>query len=165
MLVFLLTFIVMLAFQPCLKKYFQQPVTQQQQQSQPVQPQPATQATAATVAPSVAPAKSAAGGTTKQAASETETVIENDLYRITFTNHGAQVKSWILKKFDNEAQNGPLDLVNPAAAQKFGYPLSLFTYDETLRNRLNSALYVPSNEGNLSAPATITFEYADQDLV
>src|ERR1700676_1235279 len=86
MLVFLLTFIVMLAFQPLLKKYFPQPVTQQQRQSQPVQPQPATQATAAMVAPSVTPARSAAGGMTKQAASETETVIENDLYRITFTN-------------------------------------------------------------------------------
>jgi len=164
MLVFLLTFIVMLAFQPLLKKYFPQPVTQQQQQSQPVQPQPATQATAATVAPSVAPAKSAAGGTTKQAASETETVIENDLYRITFTNHGAQVKSWILKKFDNEAQNGPLDLVNPAAAPQFGYPLSLWTYDESLRAKLNSVLYVPSSEGRQTAPATITFEYVDQDL-
>ena len=47
--------------------------------------------------------------------SETETVIENDLYRITFTNRGAQVKSWILKKFDNDAENGPLDLVNAPA--------------------------------------------------
>ena len=38
-------------------------------------------------------------GATKQAASaESETVIENDLYRITFTNRGGQVKSWILKK-------------------------------------------------------------------
>jgi len=164
MLVFLLTFIVMLAFQPLLKKYFPQPVTQQQRQSQPVQPQPATQATAAMVAPSVTPARSAAGGMTKQAASETETVIENDLYRITFTNRGAQVKSWILKKFDNEAQNGPLDLVNPAAAPQFGYPLSLWTYDESLRAKLNSALYVPSSEGRQTAPATITLEYVDQDL-
>ena len=56
------------------------------------------------------------------------------------------MKSWILKKFDNDAQNGPLDLVNAAAAQKFGYPLSLWTYDETLRNNLNSALYVASTK-------------------
>jgi YidC/Oxa1 family membrane protein insertase len=34
-----------------------------------------------------------------------------------------------------------------------------------LRNRLNSALYVGSNQGPLTAPAEITFEYADQDLV
>jgi YidC/Oxa1 family membrane protein insertase len=163
MLVFLLTFIVMLAFQPLLKKYFPQPAAPQQQ-SQTVQPQPTTQATAAMVAPSVTPARSVAGGTTKQAASETETVIENDLYRITFSNRGAQVKSWILKKFDNEAQNGPLDLVNPAAAAQFGYPLSLWTYDETLRAKLSSVLYVSSSEGRQTAPATITFEYVDQDL-
>jgi YidC/Oxa1 family membrane protein insertase len=112
----------------------------------------------------VTPARGAAGGTTKQAVSETETVIENDLYRITFTNRGAQVKSWILKKFDNEAQNGSLDLVNPAAAPQFGYPLSLWTYDESLRAKLNSVLYVPSSEGRQTAPATITFEYVDQDL-
>jgi YidC/Oxa1 family membrane protein insertase len=74
------------------------------------------------------------------------------------------VKSWILKKFDNEAQNGPLDLVNPDAAPKYGYPLSLWTYDETLRNQLASALYVPSREGKQISPATVTFEYADQDL-
>ncbi|MGB7602667.1 MAG: membrane protein insertase YidC, partial [Candidatus Sulfotelmatobacter sp.] len=92
-------------------------------------------------------------------------VVENDLYKITFTNRGAQVKSWILKKFDNDAQNGRLELVNDAAAQKFGYPLSLWTYDETLRNKLSSALFVASKDGRLAAPAEVTFEYADQDLV
>src|SRR5579864_9736040 len=161
MLVFLLTFVVMLAFQPLLKKYFPQQATPQQQ-TQAQQPQSASIAT--TTAPSVAVAPASAKGVTKQAASETETVIENSLYRITFTNHGAQVKSWILKKFDNETQNGPLDLVNPAAAQKYGYPLSLWTYDEELRNRMSSLLYVSSHEGTVSAPATISFEYADQDL-
>lgn len=163
MLVFLLTFIVMLAFQPLLKKYFPQPAAPQQQ-SQPAQAQPAPKATAATAEPSVNPAGSSARGVTKQATSESETVIENDLYRITFSNRGAQVKSWILKKFDNETQNGPLDLVNPAAAAQYGYPLSLWTYDEGLRGKLSSALYVASREGKQTAPTTITFEYADQDL-
>src|SRR5579864_6860626 len=163
MLVFLLTFVVMLAFQPLLKKYFPQQATPQQQ-TQAQQPQSVSIAAPTTTAPSVAVAPASAKGVTKQAASETETVIENDLYRITFTNRGAQVKSWILKKFDNEAQNGPLDLVNPAAAPQFGYPLSLWTYDETLRAKLNSVLFVPSSEGRQTAPATITFEYVDQDL-
>jgi YidC/Oxa1 family membrane protein insertase len=162
LLVFLVTFIVMLAFQPLLKKYLPQPPAQPQQ-TQTTPSQPASTASAASVA-SVPP------GVTKQASSENETVIENDLYRITFTNKGAQVKSWILKKFDNEAQNGPLDLVNAQASALFGYPLSLWTYDETLRNRLSSALYVASGDSNgeagqiLQAPATITFEYSDQDL-
>ena len=163
LLVFVLTFVVLMIFQPLLKKFFPQPAAPPQQQSQPVPSQPAA-AAAVAPAPSAPPAVTT-NSVNKQASTETETVIENDLYKITFSNRGAQVKSWILKKFDNDAQNGLLDLVNPATAQKFGYPLSLWTYDETVRNRLNSALYVPSNEGALSAPATITFEYADQDLV
>jgi YidC/Oxa1 family membrane protein insertase len=173
LLVFLLTFVVLIIFQPLLKKYMPQaPVAPQQKESAPQQTAASSAAAAASdlAAPSV-PSRSAPAITAnKQAASEAETVIENDLYKITFTNRGAQVKSWILKKFDNDAQNGPLDLVNAAAAQKCGYPLSLWTYpsssgDETLRNKLNSVLYVASNEGQLSAPAVITFEYADQDVV
>jgi YidC/Oxa1 family membrane protein insertase len=164
LLVFLVTFILMLAMQPLLKKYFPQPPAQQQSQTQPIPSQ------AAPAAASV-PAASVPAGVTKQAKSETETVIENDLYRITFTNKGAQVKSWILKKFNNEAQNGPLDLVNAQAAALFGYPLSLWTYDETLRDKLSSALYVSSGDATnaaagktLQAPATVTFEYSDQDV-
>ncbi len=161
MLVFVLTFVVMLAFQPLLKKFMPQPAAPQQQQSQPAQAQPPTLPAKAAVAPvAITPANAVS----KQAASETETVIENDLYRITFTNRGAQVKSWILKKFDNEASNGPLDLVNSAAAEKYGYPLSLWTYDEALRGKLSSALYVASKEGKQTSPATITFEYSDQDV-
>jgi YidC/Oxa1 family membrane protein insertase len=99
----------------------------------------------------------------KQGSSEAETVIENDLYRITFTNRGGQVKSWILKKFDDD-DGKPLELVNKTAALKYGYPLSLWAYDETLRNKLNSVLYVASGEGAQKAPAEITFDYADQDV-
>ena len=163
MLVFLLTFIVMLAFQPFFKKYLPQPVTPAPQQNQPVQAERPTTA-ATTTAPSLATSGTPASGVSKQAANETETVIESDLYRITFSNRGAQVKSWILKKFDNDAQNGPLDLVHADAAAQWGYPLSLWTYDEGLRKQLNSALYVPSREGKQTSPSSVTFEYADQDL-
>jgi YidC/Oxa1 family membrane protein insertase len=162
LLVFLLTFVVLIIFQPLLKKYFPQPAPAEK--PVPAQTAPAPSAAPAAVTSSAAAAAAQVVNASKQAASESETVIENDLYRITFTNRGAQVKSWILKKFDNDAQNGRLDLVNPAAAQKFGYPLSLWTYDEILRNKLSSALYVASNEGQLTAPAAITFEYADQDV-
>jgi YidC/Oxa1 family membrane protein insertase len=174
LLVFLVTMVVMLAAQPLLKRYFPQPATTPQQ-SQPAQTQTSQNQTyqnqnsqnqgATGVAPGVASANHpGVAVVTKEASSETETVIENDLYRITFTNRGAQVKSWIVKKFDNDFQNGPLDLVNAAAAAQYGYPLSLWTYDEALRKRLSSALYVASHEGNLTSPTTVTFEYADQDL-
>ncbi len=160
---FLLTFVVLMVFQPLLKKYLPQAPATPQKQSAPQPTSPVAPPSAAVAA--VTPAKLPHSTASKQASSETETVVENDLYKITFTNRGAQVKSWILKKFDNDAQNGPLELVNDAAAQKYGYPLSLWTYDENLRSKLSSALYVASKDGHLSAPAEVTFEYADQDLV
>jgi YidC/Oxa1 family membrane protein insertase len=158
LLIFLISFVFMLLAQPLLKKYFPTPPppqkTAQTEQTSP--PPPATKPTAS--AASVA-ATTSAPAVTKQAAAETETVIESDLYRVTFTNRGAQVKSWILKKFDNDAENGKLDLVNSTAATQYGYPLSLWAYDEELRGRLNSALYVAKQDGR-----QITFEYSDPDL-
>ncbi|MGD0182003.1 MAG: membrane protein insertase YidC [Terriglobales bacterium] len=164
LLVFALTFLVIVLFQPILKKYFPQataPAPAPQKQSQaPILP-PA--AASNQVQPKQPPVPVLNAGATKQAASESETVVENDLYRITFTNRGAQVKSWILKKFTDD-KDQPLDLVNKAAAEKYGYPLSLWTYDDTQRNKLNSALYLGSSSGVLHAPATVTFEYADGDV-
>ncbi len=156
LLIFVISFVFMLLAQPLLKKYFPTPPAPQKvaqtEQTQPVPPPP-VKSTATTSAAASAPAA------TKQASSESETVIESDLYRVTFTNRGALVKSWILKKFDNDTEKGPLDLVNTTAAAQFGYPLSLWAYDEELRGKLNSALYVPTRDGN-----QITFDYSDQDL-
>jgi len=93
------------------------------------------------------------------ATTESTTVVENELYRITFTNRGAQVKSWILKKYKDD-DGKPLDLVNQKAAAKWGYPLSLYTYDADLRGKLANALYVPSATGAINAPGTLSFAYS-----
>src|ERR1700680_3683746 len=173
LLVSALTFLVIVLFQPILKKYLPQsapaPAPQPHGQAQTA-PQ-AAPVTKTSTAQAAVPALNA--GATKQAASESETVVENDLYRITFTNRGAQVKSWILKKYDDD-KGQPLDLVNNLAAEKYGYPLSLWTYDETQRSKLNSALYIRSSDRGMTVtnigsarvnpPATITFEYADGDV-
>lgn len=121
--------------------------------------QSAAPATVASPAPATPAAKaSSAPVPAKSADSEAETIVENDLYKIVFTNRGAQVKSWILKKYkDDEGQ--PLDLVNKETG-KFGLPLSLYTYDATLRNQINSALYVASQSGSLTAPGELSFDYS-----
>ena len=98
----------------------------------------------------------------KVANGEVETVVENDVVRIVFTNRGAQAKSWVLKKYKDE-DGHPLDLVNPLAV-KFGLPLSLYAYDENLRNQINSALYVGSASGSITVPGTLTYEYAQGDI-
>ena len=98
----------------------------------------------------------------KAASTEVDTVVENDLYRIVFTNHGGQAKSWILKKYKDD-KGQPLDLVNPASTS-FGLPLGLYTYDEALRNKINSALYVATPSGSVTAPGELTYEYSDGSL-
>jgi YidC/Oxa1 family membrane protein insertase len=167
LIVFALTFLVIIAFQPLLKKYFPQTATPPAQTQQAQNQNQAQNSSQPTATSNIAAAQIQSGGSApgagKQANAEAETVVENDFYRITFTNRGAQVKSWILKKFDDD-KGQPLDLVHHVAAEKYGYPLSLFTYDETLRNKLNSLLYVDSAPGTLKAPSDLTFEYSDQDL-
>jgi YidC/Oxa1 family membrane protein insertase len=138
--------------------------TQQHQQTSATTSSPAPQQAAPSPIASSAEAQTAAPQLAPQAndvvaTTESTTVVENELYRITFTNRGAQVRSWVLKKYkDNDGK--PLDLVNQGAAQKYGYPLSLYSYDANLRGGLASALYVPSATGNLNAPATLSFDYS-----
>ncbi len=132
---------------------------QQTAQNAPATPPPASAASAA--AP--APVASASAVPAQKAANESTTVIENDLYRITFTNRGGLVKSWILKKHtDNSGHE--LELVHEQAAAQYGYPLSLWSGDEQLRNTLNSALYVGSESGSGNSK-DLSFEYSDGDLV
>ena len=104
------------------------------------------------------------------AALETETTVENELYKIVFTNRGGQVKHWILKKYSDTAGK-PLDMVQPQAAAQFGLPLSLFTYEPALTSQLNQSLYQttvtgaqPSATGLVLAPTTLTFHYAANGL-
>ena len=160
LLVFALTFLIIMLFQPVLKKYLPQPPTKPtSSQTTPAQT-PAQQPASSGTAPA-ANSQNIAAVPAREASSESETVIENELYRIVFTNRGAQVKSWVLKKY-NDDQGKPLELVNKAA-EKYGYPLSLWSYDENLRNKLNSALYVVTSSGT-TAPAQITFTYSDGDV-
>ena len=175
--VFLLMAVVIFGSQLLFKKNAPQPPSAAHPTQQPIQPGAAsTPTSSAPAAPSLAASaqgsKTAAGKksaplaqqVTRQASSESQIVVENDLYKITFTNRGAQAKSWVLKKFADD-QGKPLDLVNSAAAAKYGYPLSLWTYDDGLRTKVNSALYIPNSQTEtLTAPADLSFEYSDADV-
>jgi YidC/Oxa1 family membrane protein insertase len=167
LVVFALTFLVIMLFQPLLKKYGPQPSAKTQSaaelhpEGQAVPAPSSTEPSAPNSISSVVAAKSSAAAPLV-ASSESETVIENDVYRIVFTNRGGRVKSWVLKK-QTDDKGGPLELVNTVAAEKYGYPLTLWSYDETLRNKMNSALYVTTSTGS-AAPAEIKFAYDDGDI-
>ncbi len=179
LLAFALTFLVIVLSQPLINRYARQ--AQPEPAAAPAQPAAATPATT----PSSVTSGSSQKATPplppeiRRADAESLIVVENELYRITFTNRGAQVKSWVLKKYrDHKGQ--PLELVHAQAAAQYGYPLSLWTYEKGLRSKMSEALYVPACEPmvrppapsagdpavlcNASAPATIGFEYSDADL-
>jgi YidC/Oxa1 family membrane protein insertase len=153
-------------------QYFVKPATPvqppQQQAAQQGQQTPAQ----STVAQVQAPATGTATTPAVSASLETDTTVENESYKIDFTNRGGQVKHWILKHYVDTAGK-PLDMVQPQASQKFGYPLSLFTYPNgpVSSSQLNNALYQvtvngapPSSTSPLLAPTSITFHYASAGL-
>jgi YidC/Oxa1 family membrane protein insertase len=145
------------------------PVVQQSQQvQQPAQPSSSQPTTTA------APEKASPATPAIAASAETETTIENGLYKIVFTNRGAQVKHWFLEGKQYKDHPGPdghqLDLVNEQTAA-FGLPLSLYTYEPALNKTLNDdALYQvnvsggSANGNTLKAPGSITFHYAANGL-
>ena len=154
--IFILMFVGLQYFKPKTVPETKPQTHQQEQQAALATP-------AANSGPSTAPAtagKLAKPANAVQASTESPTTVENELYRIQFSNRGAQVTSWILKKY-KDADGKPLDLVNKQAASQFGYPLSLFTYDAGLRDKLAQALFVPSATGDVIAPATLTFTWSD----
>jgi YidC/Oxa1 family membrane protein insertase len=123
--------------------------------------QPASAAPPATAAlnPPGAPVTPSVSVPAVQAAGETTTVVENSLYKITFSNRGGEVRSWILKRYKDK-DGLPLDLVHQGASNFYGYPLSLHTYEPGLTAALADGLYVASATGNVEAPASLTFNYA-----
>jgi len=87
-------------------------------------------------------------------------VIDTDLYRVTLSNRGALVRSWVLNKHRDSARK-PLELVNSAATSKVGYPFALLFKDRQPSIDPNQALFraklAPDGLG-------IDFDYSDGTL-
>jgi YidC/Oxa1 family membrane protein insertase len=94
-------------------------------------------------------------------------VVENALYRVEFSNRGAVVKGWQLKKYKDDAKPPrTLDLVHPESSAKTGgWPFSLVMDDPQLEKAANTGLYrVSSDSASLEAPADLTFTWSDGHL-
>ena len=89
------------------------------------------------------------------AAAAQDYTLDTDLYNVVFSNRGATVKSWTLKKFKDSAGHS-LELVNQKGAEKAGYPFSLAFRDKQPSSDLNKALWIAHPGQN-----TISFEYSD----
>jgi YidC/Oxa1 family membrane protein insertase len=90
-----------------------------------------------------------------QGNTESTTEIDSDLYHIVFTNRGAVAKSWVLKKYKDDAGK-PLQLINPASTLPLPFSLDFTGQKPTFD--ANAALYQAqvSNGGD-----TIDFSYSD----
>src|SRR5579859_3152021 len=151
LLYMLLAFVMVVVLQGMFTKQQPKPAATAPQPAAST-PAPQTQSPSATTAATqpAAPTPAQQKVETKQASAEGEITVDDDLFRVVLTNRGGQARSWVLKKFKND-KGEPLDLVNQKASAVAGLPLSLWTYDETLRKKLNDALYVVSVEGCKSA--------------
>jgi len=163
LIAFALSALILFLYVPLQKRFFSPPPRPVEQPAAKPAPPPAPGKEAAP-APKLAPGKPGrkpvtAPASVKQAGEESETVVENDLYKVVLSNRGAVVKSWVLKNF-RDNQNHPLELVNQPAAAVFGYPFLTWTDDNELREKLANALFAVHATAN-RAPATVTFEYSD----
>jgi YidC/Oxa1 family membrane protein insertase len=90
--------------------------------------------------------------------------IENADVVATFTNRGARLKSWKLKKyFDHRRQ--PQELVEQLPNQPL--PFTLKTANDAVNATITNALYTVSGEptGSTPAPVDLRFEYRDSSGV
>jgi len=110
-------------------------------------------------APATPPVSSAATQTTQalQATGESLETIDTNLYHVVFSNKGAVVKSWVVKKFRDSSGKHQLELVN-VAASNVPLPFAIDTKGQQLSFDPNQVLFVPTRTpDNLG----IQFEYSD----
>jgi YidC/Oxa1 family membrane protein insertase len=94
----------------------------------------------------------------KSDSQERSIVVENDSYRVEFSNHGAVVKSWQLKHYtDDSKPPRVLDVVHPQAAEQTGgWPFAVVLDDAQLEAQANSGLFlswVPEPGAEAKEPA------------
>jgi YidC/Oxa1 family membrane protein insertase len=107
----------------------------QQTTNKTAEPLAAKPAEATTAAP--APVSSSTGEQI-QAGSETVTDIDTNLYHLVFSNKGAVVKSWILKRYPDSTSK-PQQLINTAATVPL--PFSIEIKDQKVSIDPNAVLY------------------------
>jgi YidC/Oxa1 family membrane protein insertase len=91
-------------------------------------------------------------------------VIDGDVSRVTLSTQGAVIRSWVLKDYTDE-KGHPLDLIQTAACEQLGFPLSLKLTDPQLSKKLNSAIFVAQpTDRTLTAPAKVELVYSDGEI-
>ena len=91
------------------------------------------------------------------AQAEATSVIDNHLFRVVFSNRGAVVRSWVLKKHRDDSGK-ELDLVNPTGPAKVGFPFALVFPNQKPAVDLDQVLYAAETAAD---GLGLTFRYSD----
>ncbi len=103
------------------------------------------------------------GGAVKE--DEQTVEVDTELFRAKFSNRGAVLKSWELKRYTTAPENGatPVQLVYKGG--RFKGPLSLLTGDQALTNDLGTAVYQVTQDitrlDSAHPVGHLTFRYHD----
>ncbi len=97
---------------------------------------------------------------------EEQTVeVDTELFRAKFSNRGAVLKSWELKRYTTSGENGAVPVQLVYAGGRFKGPLSLITSDQSLTNDLGTSLYEVSQDvthlDSAHPVGHLTFRYHD----
>jgi YidC/Oxa1 family membrane protein insertase len=103
-----------------------------------------------------APPQAGKPGATVAASKDETIVVDTDLYRVTFSNRGATVRSWILKKY-TDRQKKPLELVSQKGLEKVRPPFSVRFHSGQTADAVNTGLFRHTVSGD---GLTVEFEYA-----
>jgi len=135
----------------------------------PEPPKPAvtttrTTTTATTTTTSTAPQVEAVVQTTpvgRVSAERTQNVvIDKPEYTAVFSNRGAQLVSFKLKKYPHKKSTEPEDLVKSRDRERTDFPFAIDASDDNIEKRLNSALYAVTDRVDRGV-RIIEFRYAD----
>ena len=163
-----LSFLVLLASRYLLEPYLQP------EPSEPTAvveaPDPEPEPPPAAVPP--VPRERAAPGLTGTRKSLQEQVysVETDLYKLSFSNRGAVVKEWVLKRY-HDANGEPLNLIDSAPSPQAVFPMAVIVDSRPeVSALLRSALFVSQSSKNIDLTrggatfGSLRFEYADSGV-
>jgi YidC/Oxa1 family membrane protein insertase len=166
-LAMVLSFLVIVLYQVLFMKNKPQPEIPAQAPAQVQVEQPAkTEPEIKPAQEAVAPAE-ARELDSIEAKTEENIVVETSLYRAVWSNRGASLRSWALKRHLNELKED-LDLVSPRAAETGKYPFFLKTQDAALDEVANGSLYQASSlrlELQDGERGELKFDYSDGNTI
>ncbi len=92
--------------------------------------------------------------------------VETDLYKLSFSNRGAVVKEWVLKRY-HDANGEPLNLIDTADSPQAVFPMAVMVGSQAEDSTIRNALFVSESPNHLdltgggATSGRLRFRYAE----